>query len=107
MRGTSQREDGAFWVVQVLKTHSRKDRKKETLFPIIFEKNRENHGNIERNLDWLFITKNGPTQVTCTSTDMRVLVYDLIKDDIELCSDLAKELGITKGIVTKYATEVS
>jgi hypothetical protein len=38
MRGTSQREDGAFWVVQVLKTHSRKDKKKETLFPTIFEK---------------------------------------------------------------------
>jgi hypothetical protein len=38
---------------------------------------------------------------------MRVLVYDLIKNDIELCSDLAKELAITKGIVMKYATDVS
>ncbi|MDR2628846.1 MAG: AAA family ATPase [Puniceicoccales bacterium] len=107
MRGTSRREDAAFWVIKISKNHNGNDKRKGAFFTTSFEKNREDAGGTERNLDWSFVTENGRTQVTYAPTDMRAKIYDLIRDGIESCSDLAEEVGITKGMVSRYATDLS
>ena len=41
--------------------------------------------------------------VNCRKTDMQSLVYELIKSGIDSNSDIAQELSITTGMVSKYA----
>jgi Mn-dependent DtxR family transcriptional regulator len=36
-----------------------------------------------------------------------MLVYDLIRSGLESCSDIAEELGITKGSVSEFATKLA
>jgi DNA-binding NarL/FixJ family response regulator len=93
-------------VIQILKNHNGNDKKRGTFFTTSFEKNREDDGIPERNLDWSFVTENGKTRVTYTPTDTKILVYDLIADGVESNANIAKELEITKGMVSKYAAKL-
>ncbi len=52
---------------------------------------------------WTFITDNDSMSVNCRKTDMQSLVYELIKSGIDSNSDIAQELSITTGMVSKYA----
>jgi hypothetical protein len=106
MRGTSRREDAAFWVIQISKNHSGNDKRRGTFFTTSFEKNREDSGGSERNLDWSFITENGETQVTYTPTNTKILVCDAVREGMGSCSDIAEYLNITKGSVSRFATQL-
>jgi hypothetical protein len=106
MRGTSRREDAAFWVIQISKNYNENDKRKGTFFTTSFEKNREDDGGMERKLDWSFVTEDGKTQVTCVPTDTKILVYDAVKSGMGSCSDIAEYLGITKGAVSQFATQL-
>jgi hypothetical protein len=106
MRGTSRREDAAFWVIQISKNHSGNDKRRGTFFTTSFEKNREDGGGRERNLDWSFVTENGETQVTYTPTNTKMLVCDAVREGMGSCSDIAEYLNITKGAVSQFATQL-
>jgi predicted Rossmann fold nucleotide-binding protein DprA/Smf involved in DNA uptake len=106
MSGTPRREDAAFWVIKISKNHNGNDKRKGAFFTTSFEKNREDAGGMERNLDWSFVTESGRTQVTYAPTDMRARIYDLIRDGMDSCSDIAEYLGVTKGSVSQFATQL-
>ncbi|MDR0692999.1 MAG: AAA family ATPase [Puniceicoccales bacterium] len=107
MRGTSRREGAASWILRVSKNGNKNEIKKGTFFTTSFDKNREDDGVPERNLDWSFVTENGKTRVTHTPTDTKILVYDLIADGVDSNADIAEELEITKGMVSRYATKLA
>jgi DNA-binding NarL/FixJ family response regulator len=107
MRGTSRREGAASWIMRVSKNGNKNEVKKGTFFTTSFEKNREDDGVPEKNLDWSFVTENGRTQVTYTTTDTKILVYDLIASGVDSNGDIAEELEITKGTVSKYAAKLA
>lgn len=55
-------------------------------------------------MDWTFITEAGKTNVGWHPTDLETRVYELIKNDgMELCSDIAEELGVSKMEVSRCA----
>jgi DNA-binding NarL/FixJ family response regulator len=107
MRGTSRREGAASWILRVSKNGNKNEAKKGTFFTTSFEKNREDDGVPERNLDWSFVTEDGKTQVTYFPTDTKILVYDMIASGVDSNGDIAEELEITKGTVSKYASRLA
>jgi hypothetical protein len=106
MRGTSRREDAAFWAIKVARNNKGKKNEESTFFTTKFTKNRDDGRDKGHALDWAFITENNRTQVTCVPSDTKVLVYDAIRDGIDSCSDIAEYLGITKGAVSQFATRL-
>jgi DNA-binding NarL/FixJ family response regulator len=107
MRGTSRREGAASWILRVSKNGNKNEVKKGTFFTTSFEKNREDDGVPERNLDWSFVTEDRKTEVTYFPTDTKILVYDMIASGVDSNGDIAEELEITKGTVSKYATRLA
>jgi hypothetical protein len=103
MRGTSRREDAADWVIKVSPNFKFAKIAKGTAFTTTFTKNREDNGEHEDSMDWTFVTENGRTNVNWKPTDLETLVYELIKNGMELCGDIAEGLGITKMEVSRHA----
>jgi hypothetical protein len=58
IRGTSRRENGAFWVVRMCHGHGLIEMRIERIFASEFIKNRNDSGNQEKSLDWTFVTNN-------------------------------------------------
>ncbi|MDR2737509.1 MAG: winged helix-turn-helix domain-containing protein [Puniceicoccales bacterium] len=100
MRGTSRREDAAFWVVKISQNHDFSELRIGTMFASSFTKNRDDGGLREKSIDWSFVTTNDHTEVTWRPTDTKELVYELIKQGVDSNGDIADELGITKGTVS-------
>jgi hypothetical protein len=104
MRGTSRREDTANWVIKVSPNFKFAKISTGTAFTTTFTKNREDNGKQEWSMDWTFITEDGKTNVSCHPTDLETRVYELIRNDgMELCSDIAEELGVSKMEVSRCA----
>jgi hypothetical protein len=106
MRGTSRREDAAFWVVKISQNHDFTEIRIGTTFTSSFTKNRDDGGHREKSIDWTFVTANGRTNVTWRPTDTRELVYELIANGMDSNADIAAELGITKGAVSFHANRL-
>ncbi|MDR0740317.1 MAG: transcriptional regulator, partial [Puniceicoccales bacterium] len=51
-------------------------------------------------------TENGRTLVNWKLKDTKELVYELIKQGVESNSDIADELGISKGAVAQHANKL-
>jgi hypothetical protein len=45
--------------------------------------------------------------VRYAASDMRVMIYDLMRDGVKTCSDIAEEPGTTNGMVSRYAMDFS
>jgi hypothetical protein len=107
MRGTSRREDAANWVIKVSPNFKFAKISEGTAFTTMFTKNREDNGKQEGSMDWTFITEGGKTKVNWNPTDLETRVYDLIRNDgMELCSDIAEELGVSKMEVSRCAKKL-
>jgi hypothetical protein len=103
MRGTSRREDAADWVIKVSPSFRLANMENGTAFTTAFTKNREDDGLQEKSLNWTFVTKNGQMEVNWGLTDLEGMIYELIKNGVEYCSDIAEELSIGKSLVSYYA----
>jgi hypothetical protein len=53
-----------------------------------FTKNRDDDGHHEKSIDWTFPTSNSHTNVAWRPTDTRELIYELIKNDMNLLIDI-------------------
>jgi hypothetical protein len=106
MRGTSRREDAASWVIKISQPHEFYSGESGTFFTTTFTKNRDDYGQKEKSMDWLFFTKDGKTNVSCQETNTKTLVYDMIASGIESNKDIASSLGISAGRVSKITTQL-
>jgi hypothetical protein len=107
MRGTSRREDAASWVLKISRSHGFSDAVRGTTFSTTFTKNRDDGGVHEKSLDWAFVTTDGRMEVHWRETQMKHLVYDLIRGGMDANGAIADELGLSKGAVSQFARQLT
>jgi len=101
MRGTSRREDDAFWVVSVKELADRAPAERGAKFETEFTK--------VRNVDcrpltrhWSFNTEDsGTISWRCDQLSFDEKVFDLIQAGISSATEIAEQLKSTKGTVSK------
>lgn len=103
MRGTSKREDHAFWSIRLDVPTSKLEAEEGARFITRFDKNR-NASVDPFTYDWSFVTANERTIVTFKEADSMLAVVDWVRDGLTSCSDIAEEMGVSKGYVSKLAT---
>lgn len=100
MRGTSKREDAAFWVIKVEAKELSED-ERGAKFETSFEKER-NSDEREWRREWTFKTEpNGEVSIGCTEISFEGKVLQLIQDGLTSASDIAEELKVVKSTVSK------
>jgi len=101
MRGTSKREDAAFWIVR-LDEVSGHDGQSGAKFVTRFVKNR-NAPSDPPPLEWSIRPDGQRVLVTYREADNLVLFRQWIEDGLDTCSEIAEEMGLSKGQVSKLA----
>jgi hypothetical protein len=101
MRGTSKREDAAFWILR-LDEVSGADDYRGAKFVTRFVKNR-NAPDDPVPLEWDIRPEGNRMLVTYHEADNLVLFRQWIEDGLETCSEIAEEMGLSKGQVSKLA----
>jgi hypothetical protein len=101
MRGTSKREDAAFWIIRLdeVSGHDGQDGAK---FVTRFVKNR-NAPNDPLPLEWSVRPDGQRVLVTYHEADNLVMLRQWIEDGLESCGEIAEEMGLSKGQVSKLA----
>jgi hypothetical protein len=105
-RGTSRREDDAFWVIKVKQLNDEEPDQKGTKFETKFTK--------WRNLDsappariWHVVTESdGAISYNCRELSFDDKVLDLIQAGLRSATEIAEELGVAKSTVSKAAARL-
>lgn len=101
MRGTSRREDSAFWVIR-LEPGNETD-SKGAQFHSRFTKNRNQPGVLPES-SWEFLTgPDGQMTVQADLTSDLKTLRRWIEDGLTGADDIAHEMGVSKGTVSKMA----
>jgi DNA-binding transcriptional ArsR family regulator len=101
MRGTSKREDAAFWVIRVDEVQGRNENELGARFQTTFTKQR-NSKTREWTLEWTFQTEaDGRISIGCNEISFDSKVLQLIQDGLTSATDIAEELGVAKSTVSK------
>jgi hypothetical protein len=101
MRGTSKREDAAFWILR-LDEVSGTDGQDGAKFVTRFVKNR-NASKDPATLEWNFRPDGKRVLVIYRAADNLVLFRQWVEDGLETCGEIADEMGLSKGQVSKLA----
>ena len=101
IRGTSKREDAAFWILR-LDEASGRDIGNGARFITRFVKNR-NAPNDPAPLDWHFKPDGEKIVITYREADSIMIFRQWIEDGLNTCSELAEEMGLSRGAVSKLA----
>lgn len=108
MRGTSKREDAIDWAIWVKDNDDPKGRPqgdaKEMNAIISFAKNREGTCEDIDPFSFRCLTVGNDMGITFERMSIEDRIIDLIKNGINRCGELADELGISKGQMSKLAT---
>ena len=102
MRGTSKREDASFWVMR-LDAPSVADDRVGARFIGRFTKNREGDETEAGPWQWTFETTGGVTRVHHVRMDNLDSFVQLVSEGMDSCKDIAEEMGVSKGAVSKWA----
>lgn len=107
MRGTSRREDAANWIIKLAEAKYDGEIQSGARFVARFAKNRNATEAECPPLEWHFnLPKDEtPCRVSWKKLSTEQIFRELIKDGLTNCKDLAEEMGITKGQVSKLATK--
>jgi len=107
MRGTSRREDAAFWIMRAATPRSESEVKSghKASFVGRFTKNREGSAEDEGPWQWTFETPavGEPTTIRWSLIDNLETFVHLVEDGLDTCSMLAEEMHLSKGAVSKLA----
>jgi hypothetical protein len=103
MRGTSKREDAAFWSIKLSEAKGEHPSDGAS-FVATFDKNRNATNEETPSLLWHFQPGGDGSVVPKWSqlTQMQIFI-GLVEDGLKSCGDIAQEMGITKGTVSKLA----
>ena len=99
MRGTSKREDAAFWQI-VLDPSEREG--EGARFLSRFTKNR-NASADPAPLNWHFRPEGARVVVTFTEADPLQILRGWVEDGLTSCTDIAEEMGLSKGRISQLA----
>jgi hypothetical protein len=107
MRGTSRREDAAFWIIQLTEAKDAGEVQAGARFVARFVKNRNATETECPPLEWHFQLPKGEThaQVSWKKLSTSQLFRQCIEDGLTSATDIADEMGISKGQVSKLATK--
>lgn len=101
MRGTSRREDSAFWVIRL--EPSSEGGSQGAQFHSRFTKNRNQPGILPES-EWEFITEtDGHVTIRADLTSDLKTLRRWIEDGLTGADDIAQEMGLSKGTVSKMA----
>ena len=103
MRGTSRREDHAFWVIKLEETPCSGLPRDGARFICRFTKDR-NSKRDQPVTEWTFATgDDGKTSVTTKEADGLAVLVEWVKDGLTAATDIGKEMGLSTGQVSKMA----
>src|SRR5271166_2461135 len=103
MRGTSRREDAAFWVIKTEEIGGRDQNEMGAKFQTTFTKQR-NSDSQEWSRVWTFKTEeDGKVSIGCEEISFDGKVLQLIQDGITGASDLAAEVQSSKATICRAA----
>jgi hypothetical protein len=103
MRGASRREDMAHWIIS-LKDSSGDGEKKAWITS--FQKCRNCQATEAPSLRWTIETQGEELHWTCEKHSGPEALLALIRDGIASATELAEELGVTAGCVSKWAAKL-
>ena len=106
MRGTSRREDAAFWIINLSEVKDTGDERNGAKFVAKFVKNRNTSDADCPAMEWRFMRPPGSAQaqVTWKKISMPELFRKCIEDGVCTNSEIAEELSVSRGLVSRYAT---
>jgi hypothetical protein len=106
LRGTSKREDDAFWIMRLEEPVDQKGEARGARFVSRFTKNRNAPAdplslvwNIESEID-------GSVKVQTEETSTDDVIVQWVRDGLSSASDIAAEMGMTKGSISKRAARL-
>lgn len=103
MRGTSRREDSAFWVMRLDET-TQASPSCGAKFISRFTKNRNSQSEISA-YEWRFLTTDGCVDVTYKHASSLDIFKQWIEDGLTSATDIAAEMGLSKGMVSRLAKQ--
>jgi AAA domain/DnaB-like helicase N terminal domain len=105
MRGTSKREDAAFWVISLDDAKKHADDKRGARFISRFAKPSRNTQDEVPALEWHVLTDavTGEISVGCKAAQSLDVFRRWIEDGVTECSQLAEEMRVSKGTISKWA----
>lgn len=102
IRGTSKREDAAFWIQSLDEVAGGKDDSAGARFITRFTKNR-NAAEDPPPMEWHFKPFGNETRIMHKAADSMVIFRKWIEDGLETCREIADEMGLSNGQVSKLA----
>ena len=107
MRGTSRREDAAFWIINLSELKETGENRHGAKFVARFVKNRHASDMDCPALEWRFVRP--PNDPKAYVTWKKIVAPDdfrkCIEDGLSYASDIAKEMGVSRGQVSKLAAK--
>jgi hypothetical protein len=105
MRGTSKREDAAFWVISLNDGKKHADDKRGARFVSIFTKPSRNTQDEVPSYEWHVLTDpvTGEVSVGCRPAQTLDVLRQLIEDGVTECGQLAQEMRVSPGTISKLA----
>jgi AAA domain len=104
MRGASRREDMAHWIISLKDDSGDGDQK---AWLTHFKKCRNCQALEAPSLKWIIQTDEDRLTYQCEKHSGPEAMYTLIRDGIETATDLAEELSVTKGCISKWAKKLA
>src|SRR5262249_46459893 len=106
LRGTSKREDAAFWVIALDDAKKEADDKRGARFITRFVKPSRNTQEEISPYEWHIVTDplTGHVSVGCKIAQSMDVFRRYIEDGVTDCSQLAEEMSVSKGTISKWAT---
>jgi hypothetical protein len=108
MRGTSKREDSVFWIIALDDAKKNADDKRGARFVTRFTKPSRNTQEEIPPYEWHLVTENSNAKVTisCEKTQSLEVFMQLIMDGVTDCAEIADEMKVSKGTVSKWAKKM-
>ena len=105
MRGTSRREDAAFFVIRLDEVADKGANLKEgAKFIARFTKDR-NSQTEQPAIEWTFQTgQDGKTSITTKEADGMAVLVEWVRDGLTTPTEIGKEMGLSTGQASKMAT---
>jgi hypothetical protein len=108
MRGTSKREDSVFWIIALDDARKNADDKRGARFVTRFTKPSRNTQEEILPYEWHLVTDNanGIVSISCKETESLEVFMQLIRDGVADNADLAQEMKVSKGTISKWAKKM-
>jgi AAA domain/CHC2 zinc finger len=109
MRGTTKREDNVFWTIALDDCKKNADDKRGARFVSRFTKPSRNTQDETPAYEWHLVTGNTTGEVSVSYKETRSLEVfrQLIEEGVTECTQLAEEMKVSRGTVSKYAKKAT